>query len=368
MRRRALSRLLPCLLPLLPRRAGVRFRRRRAGPRVHRALRAGGLRGYCRRRDTGGALGRRVLRLRHFAHRFTGRVAGFLLRHGDLGHGVRRLGAALAHRVRVGRGGRRGLQGAAARQGRSAAPRRASQPGVLRRGRGARGSDPELGRHRRRRRPAVPGERARRSSRLWFTVGTNSSLDFNSSLRYRYVQPIGDDWRVQFSERLYFKESDGFGTITRGRSRLQHLATNRIVRWTNQVEYGEETDGVGVGHAAQLPVASQREGRLELLRRDRRGNRSRVPDPELCPRRALPAQRLPALDLLRDRAVLRVAPRVGGGVAQLGLAADAAAGVPRGTAQPPGRSPERTRRGRKPSTRLSGVKAAAGPARIARGA
>jgi hypothetical protein len=88
--------------------------------------------------------------------------------------------------------------------------------------------------------------RERQSSRLWFTVGTNASLDFKSSLRYKYVEPIGDDWRVQFSERLYFKEGDGFGTITRGD--LDYLISrDRIVRWTNQAEYGEETDGVEWG-------------------------------------------------------------------------------------------------------------------------
>lgn len=88
--------------------------------------------------------------------------------------------------------------------------------------------------------------RQRPSSRLWFTVGTNSSLDFKSSLRYKYVEPIGDDWRVQFSERLYFKEGDGFGTITRGE--LDYLlSSDRIVRWSNQAEYGEETDGVEWG-------------------------------------------------------------------------------------------------------------------------
>ncbi len=88
--------------------------------------------------------------------------------------------------------------------------------------------------------------RQRESSRLWFTVSTNSSLDFISSLRYKYVQPIGDDWRVQFSERLYFKESEGFGTITRVDLDYS-ISENRIVRWTNQGEYGEETDGVEWG-------------------------------------------------------------------------------------------------------------------------
>lgn len=88
--------------------------------------------------------------------------------------------------------------------------------------------------------------RERRRSRLWFTVGTNSSLDFKSSVRYRYIQPIGDDWRVQYTQRFHFREGDGFGTTTRGD--LDYLISrDRIVRWTNQAEYGEETDGVEWG-------------------------------------------------------------------------------------------------------------------------
>ena len=86
----------------------------------------------------------------------------------------------------------------------------------------------------------------RTHSRLYFTVGTNSSLDFKSSLRYRFVYPISQDWRWQFSERLYYKQDDGFGALTR--SDLDYsLSDNRIIRWTNQVDYGEETDGLEWG-------------------------------------------------------------------------------------------------------------------------
>jgi hypothetical protein len=80
-------------------------------------------------------------------------------------------------------------------------------------------------------------------SRLWLTVGTNASLDFKSSLRYKYVHPISRDWRAQFTERLYYREDEGFGTLTRGDLDYS-ISDNRIVRWTNQFEYGEETDGV----------------------------------------------------------------------------------------------------------------------------
>jgi hypothetical protein len=65
------------------------------------------------------------------------------------------------------------------------------------------------------------------------------------SSRCASTQAIGEDWRVQY-QRLHFKEGDGFGTTTRGD--LDYLISrDRIVRWTNQFEYGEETDGVEWG-------------------------------------------------------------------------------------------------------------------------
>lgn len=82
----------------------------------------------------------------------------------------------------------------------------------------------------------------RKHSRLYFSVGTNSSLEFKSSLRYRFVYPISEDWRWQFSERLYYTQSDGFGTLSRADLDYS-LSDDRIIRWTNQVDYGEETDG-----------------------------------------------------------------------------------------------------------------------------
>ena len=86
----------------------------------------------------------------------------------------------------------------------------------------------------------------RTHSRLYLSVGTNSSLDFKSSLRYRFVYPISQDWRWQFSERLYYTQGDGFGTLSRADLDYS-LSDNRIIRWTNQVDYGEETDGLEWG-------------------------------------------------------------------------------------------------------------------------
>jgi len=83
----------------------------------------------------------------------------------------------------------------------------------------------------------------RERSRLWFTVGTNTSLDLKTSLRYKYVQPFARNWLLQFTNRLYYKQGDGFGTVPRVDLDYS-ISDNRIWRWTNEIEYGQETDGV----------------------------------------------------------------------------------------------------------------------------
>lgn len=105
---------------------------------------------------------------------------------------------------------------------------------------------------------APPGEREdsdvglqyrlseRERSRLYFSVGTNASLEFRTSLRYRYQYPLSENLLARFSERLYYKEDDGLGTITR--VDLDYALTdNRILRWTADADYGEETDGAEWG-------------------------------------------------------------------------------------------------------------------------
>jgi hypothetical protein len=83
-------------------------------------------------------------------------------------------------------------------------------------------------------------------SRLYFSVGTNASLEFRSALRYRYERALAEDWRLRLTERVYYKEGEGFGTIAR--SDLDYLlGPDRILRWTADLEYGEETDGVEWG-------------------------------------------------------------------------------------------------------------------------
>ena len=83
-------------------------------------------------------------------------------------------------------------------------------------------------------------------ARLYASVGTNSSLEFRSSLRYRYDYPFSERWHGRFSERLYYKEDDGFGTLTRGDLDFS-FDDNHVIRWTTDVEYGEETAGTEWG-------------------------------------------------------------------------------------------------------------------------
>lgn len=95
-------------------------------------------------------------------------------------------------------------------------------------------------------------------SRLWVSLGINSSFDLRTSLRYRHVHPFGDAWRLQWSEKLYYKQEDGFGLLTR--TDLDYLlASDRLVRWTNQLDYGEETAGVewGTGISYQIRLDSR---------------------------------------------------------------------------------------------------------------
>lgn len=96
-------------------------------------------------------------------------------------------------------------------------------------------------------------------SRLYFSVGTNASLDFRAALRYRHERALSEALRLRLTERVYFKEGEGFGTVAR--SDLDYLlAPDRILRWTADLEYGEETDGVEWGsRASYLLQLNERE-------------------------------------------------------------------------------------------------------------
>jgi len=83
-------------------------------------------------------------------------------------------------------------------------------------------------------------------SRLDASFGANSSLDFHLNLRYRFMRPLGESFRVRFTERVYLKEGDGAGSITRGDLDYR-ISEKGLLRFTSDVEYGEETDGAEWG-------------------------------------------------------------------------------------------------------------------------
>lgn len=83
-------------------------------------------------------------------------------------------------------------------------------------------------------------------SRLDASIGANASLDFRANLRYRFVRPVGERLRFRFTERIYLKEGDGAGSITRGDLDYR-VGEKGILRFTSDMEYGEETDGTEWG-------------------------------------------------------------------------------------------------------------------------
>ena len=80
-------------------------------------------------------------------------------------------------------------------------------------------------------------------SRLDLHFGLRSSLKPKVSGRYRYRMSLIEDYFAEFSEKVYFKGGDGFGSITR--FSIDHtLASDQVLRWSNRFHYAEESDGV----------------------------------------------------------------------------------------------------------------------------
>jgi hypothetical protein len=97
-------------------------------------------------------------------------------------------------------------------------------------------------------------------SQLNFTVGVSSGLDYRTGLRYRYTYPISDLWRARFTERLYYKQDDGAGSVTRVDLDFSP-SRDRLIRWSSDVEYGEETNGAEWGSSLAYRMRlSEKEG------------------------------------------------------------------------------------------------------------
>lgn len=83
-------------------------------------------------------------------------------------------------------------------------------------------------------------------SRLDFKVGLRSNLKLKTAARYRHEIPFNDKLLGRFSEEFYFRDGEGFGTYTQF-DLDKSLGDNRLLRWSNNLKYGEETFGAEWG-------------------------------------------------------------------------------------------------------------------------
>jgi hypothetical protein len=83
------------------------------------------------------------------------------------------------------------------------------------------------------------GERKR--SRVDLTMGISWG-SLRPGIRFRNQGPITEGYRYRYTQRLQYEDDEGF--YTTGQLNLDHdLEEDRLLRWSNRVVYGEETDG-----------------------------------------------------------------------------------------------------------------------------
>lgn len=81
-----------------------------------------------------------------------------------------------------------------------------------------------------------------RKSRFDLTLGWASS-NVRPGVRYRNEGPMGDIFSYRFLERVQWE--DGEGVFSTTQLDLYHaLDNNDLLRWSNRIKYGEETDGL----------------------------------------------------------------------------------------------------------------------------
>lgn len=88
-------------------------------------------------------------------------------------------------------------------------------------------------------------------SRLDFKLGFRSGLRVKLAARYRYELPLPKEMLARFSEELYFRDGEGFGTFTR-LDFDKALDNEKLLRWSNRFEWGEETRGVEWGSTLSM--------------------------------------------------------------------------------------------------------------------
>ena len=79
-------------------------------------------------------------------------------------------------------------------------------------------------------------------SRFDLTLGVSSS-DLTPGVRYRNQAPLNDLNFYRYTQRVEWKDEEGF--FTTGEVDLDHLlSSDKLIRWSNRAIYGEETEGV----------------------------------------------------------------------------------------------------------------------------
>ncbi|MEH6634883.1 MAG: hypothetical protein V7700_05155 [Halioglobus sp.] len=81
----------------------------------------------------------------------------------------------------------------------------------------------------------------RQRSRVDLTLGITSS-DVRPGIRFRNQGPITDLYGYRYTQRLQYETDEGF--YTTGQVNLDRsMGESKLIRWSNRIVYGEETDG-----------------------------------------------------------------------------------------------------------------------------
>ncbi len=83
-------------------------------------------------------------------------------------------------------------------------------------------------------------------SRLDFNLGVRSGFEPKASVRYRYELPLYQKYLTRYSEEIFIRAGEGFGSVTRFDVE-RAMSNNRLVGLANRVKWSEETEGVEWG-------------------------------------------------------------------------------------------------------------------------
>ena len=80
-------------------------------------------------------------------------------------------------------------------------------------------------------------------SRLDFNVGIRSGFSPQASVRYRTEIPIREKYLTRFTEEIFLRSGEGFGSVTRY-DIDRAVSADRLVRMANRLKISEESDGL----------------------------------------------------------------------------------------------------------------------------